>query len=69
MKENLEQQNLDEYEADEGFTLEFLKPQLALAVNRKNTLDDFNKVMLEREERVLELLIQEGYFESEGELL
>lgn len=69
VKENLEQQNLDEYEADEGFTLEFLKPQLALAVNRKNTLDDFNKVMLEREERVLELLIQEGYFESEGELL
>lgn len=33
VKEDLEQQNLDKYEADEGFVLEFLKPQLAIAVN------------------------------------
>lgn len=63
VKENLEQQNLDRYEADEGFTLEFLNPQLAIDVNRENILDDVCQVMLEREALVLELLIQEGYFE------
>ena len=63
MKEDLEQQNLDKYEADEDFTLEFLEPQLAIDVNRETVLDDFSQVMLEREALVLELLIQEGYFE------
>lgn len=68
VKEDLEQQNLDEYEADEGFTLEFLEPQLAIDVNRKTILDDFTQVMLEREALVLELLIQEGYFKCGGKL-
>ena len=62
MEEDLEQQNLDNYEADEGFTLEFLEPQLAIKVNRTTILDDFSQIMLEREALVLELLIQEGYF-------
>lgn len=68
VKEDLEQQNLDKYEAEEGFTLEFLEPQLAIDANRKTILDDFNRAMLEREALVLELLIQEGYFEWEGKL-
>lgn len=68
VKKDIEQQNLDKYEADEGFTLEFLKPQLAIDVNRKTILDDFTQVMLEREALVLELLIQEGYFEYGGKL-
>ena len=55
-------------EADEGFTLKFLEPQLAINVNRKTILDDFTQVMLEREALVLELLIQEGYFECGGKL-
>ncbi len=63
VKENLEQQNLDKYEADEGFTLEFVDPQLAIEANRENAMDDLDQVMLEREALVLELLIQEGYFE------
>ena len=67
-KENIEQQNLDKYEADEGFTLGFLKPQLAIDVNRETILDDFTQIMLEREALVLELLIQEGYFECGGKL-
>lgn len=53
---------MDEYEADEGFTLAFLEPQSAIEVNRETVLDDFSQVMLEREALVLELLIQEGYF-------
>lgn len=56
-------QNLDKYEAEEGFTLEYLEPQLAIDVNRKTILDDFSQAMLEREALVLELLIKEGYFE------
>ena len=66
VKEDLEQQNLDKYEADEGFTLEFPEPQLAINVNRETILDDFTQVMLEREALVLELLIQEGYFKCGG---
>ena len=68
MKKDIEQQNLDKYETDEGFTLKFLKPQLAINVNRETILDDFTQVMLEREALVLELLIQEGYFECGGKL-
>lgn len=54
---------MDKYEAEEGFTLEYLEPQLAIDVNRKTILDDFSQAMLEREALVLELLIKEGYFE------
>lgn len=68
VKEDIKQQNLDKYEADEGFTLEFLEPQLAIHVNREAILDDFTQVILEREALVLELLIQEGYFEYGGKL-
>lgn len=68
VKENIEQQSLDKYEADEGFTLQFLDPQPAIDVNRETVLDDFTQVMLEREALVLELLIQEGYFEYGGKL-
>lgn len=59
MKEDGEQQNMDKYEADEGFTLEFLEPQFAINVNRRTMLDDFSQVMLEREALVLELLLRE----------
>lgn len=61
VKDNLEQQNLDAHEAEAGYTLEFPDPKLAIDVNRKNVLDDFS----EQETRVLELLMQEGYFECE----
>lgn len=68
VKEDIEQQNLDMYEAEEGFALKFLEPQLAIDVNRETILDDFTQVMLEREALVLELLIQEGYFECGDKL-
>lgn len=66
VEETAGQQDLDRYEAEEGFTLTFLKPQLAIDKNRRSQLDDFNQAMLEREARVLELLLQEGYFERNG---
>lgn len=66
VQENLERQNLDKYEADEGVTLEYVNPQFAIDVNRENIMDDFSRGMLEREALVLELLIQEGYFDMKG---
>jgi 8-oxo-dGTP pyrophosphatase MutT (NUDIX family) len=61
--ENIREQILDDYESDEGFTLEFVTPEEAIA---KNRAADYGKMpfMLEREARVLELLIKEGYFEK-----
>lgn len=43
MKEDIEQQNLDKYEADDGFTLEFLKP--LLQVMEDDNLTEFQYVI------------------------
>ncbi len=51
--------HLDAYEAEEGFALEFVAPEAAISENRGST---FESVMLEREARVLEMLLSEGYF-------
>ncbi|MBP3370532.1 MAG: NUDIX domain-containing protein [Clostridia bacterium] len=53
-------QKLDGYEADEGFTLEFVKPVIAIDTNRNGDHGPKDKHMLEREARVLELLIEEN---------
>ena len=51
--------NLDDYESEEGFTLEFVKPEAAIEKNRNGNYD-LMPLMLEREARVLELIISEG---------
>lgn len=56
-------QKLDDYEADESFTLEFIAPEQAIAANRNKEHGPKNFYMIEREAKVLELLIKEGYFE------
>jgi len=48
VKEDMKQQNPNTYEAEEGFTLEFLEPQHAIDVNRKTIVDDFSQTMPER---------------------
>lgn len=53
-------QNLDAYEADECYTLEFVLPALAIQQNRRETQGPYDQIMLEREARVLELLLAEG---------
>lgn len=55
-------QSLDDYEANEGFTLQYVDPIEVIKVNRQNTSDKIVKLMIEREAKVLELLIDEGYF-------
>ena len=54
-------QRLDDYEAEERFTLEFVPPETAITVNRTVPHGPKEQTMLEREARVLELLMEEGY--------
>lgn len=53
-------QTLDDYEAEEHFTLEFVTPEKAIYVNRYVPHGPKDQQMLEREARVLELLMQEN---------
>lgn len=55
------QQNLDDYEADERFTLEWVAANTAIDVNRNADHGPTDQNMLEREARVLEILREEGY--------
>ena len=56
-------QELDEYEAKETFTLEYVEPDVAIRKNRHVGHSPYDPMMFEREARVLELLIAEGLFE------
>lgn len=55
-------QNLDAYEADEGFTPEFVTPEQAIETNRFHDHKGKWGLVQERECRVLEHLMEEGYF-------
>lgn len=55
-------QHLDDYEAEENFTLEYIKPITAITTNREKAHGTKDRNMLEREARVLELLIKDGFF-------
>lgn len=53
-------QQLDDYEAEEHFTLEYVDPTHAIRTNREVDHGPKDQIMLEREARVLEMMIQEG---------
>lgn len=55
-------QELDDYEAEEGYTPEWVAPETAIAANRRPDHGPVSAVMIEREARVLEMLRAEGYF-------
>ena len=48
------------YESEEHFTLEYVKPETAILSNRTKDHGPKDPVMLEREARVLEMLLSEG---------
>ena len=54
-------QHLDDYEAAERYTLEYVDPMYAIKRNRSVNESPYNKMMFEREAKVLELLIEEGF--------
>ena len=55
-------QRLDDYEAAEGFSLAWVRPETAVTANRRGDHGPKDPHMLEREARVLEMLAEEGYF-------
>ena len=55
-------QRLDDYEAEERFTPEFVTPEQAIHTNRFADHGGKDGVMLEREALVLQRLMEEGYF-------
>lgn len=61
-KNETKEQDLDDYEAEENFTLEWVAPEDAIAANRKTDHGPKSPIMIEREAKVLEILIEEGYF-------
>ena len=54
-------QQLDDYEARERYALEFVDPRTAVMKNRSVGPTPYHPWMFEREARVLELLMEEGY--------
>ena len=58
-------QELDGYEACEDYTLEFVTPRTAIRKNRNVTVSPYNRMMFEREARVLEMLMEEGLLPGE----
>ena len=54
------QQRLDNYEANENYTLEFVDPTIAIQKDRNVKDSPYDPMMFEREARVLEMLIDEG---------
>ncbi|MCH5198314.1 MAG: NUDIX domain-containing protein [Oscillospiraceae bacterium] len=59
--ENAVSQDLDDYEEKEEYTLEFIDPETAIKKNRSVIHSPYNNMMFEREARVLEELIADGY--------
>ena len=54
-------QNLDDYEAEERFTPEFVTPERAIHVNRFHDHQGKWGIVQQRDNRVLEMLMEEGY--------
>ena len=58
--DKIELQNLDDYEKDEEFTLVFVDPITAIVKNLSSIKATIRGVMIERDVRVLKVLIEEG---------
>lgn len=55
-------QDLDDYEKEEKFTLEYVNPDKAIFINRILNHGANNQNTFEHEARALEILKEEGYF-------
>lgn len=62
-KDEAVSQNLQGYEAEEGYELVYVDPRVAIEKNRHLGKTPYSPTMFEREARVLEMLIEEGYFD------
>ena len=60
VENDLIKQNLDEYEQDEEFILKYVDPQTAIITNYNHQDNLFRKTMIDRDAKVLEILVKEG---------
>jgi hypothetical protein len=58
--DQLTSQQLDDYEAQESYRLEYVEPLVAMSKNYNVKISPYNQMMFEREARVLENLIADG---------
>lgn len=58
------EQDLDDYEAEAGYEPVWVEPEQAIKVQRSGTLDISVRYIREREARILEMLMDEGYFDN-----
>lgn len=56
----VQQQELDDYEEEEGFTLEYVTPSQVLVANNGCHCSEVDQLMLQRDSTVIQLLVQEG---------
>ena len=59
-EKNTHDQSLDAYELDEGFELRFISASEAININRTHDHSDYDEHLIERESKVLELLVKDG---------
>ena len=59
-EDTIEIQTLDAYEAEEQFTLEFVRAEEAIKINESHERGSMHQTMTERENRVLKLLIEDS---------
>ena len=62
-EDDISSQQLDDYEMKAGFTLNFVTAEEAIQTNLKNAPND-PSMMLEREAKVLQLLLDSGYINA-----
>ena len=63
VEEDTVDQSLDLYESEENYRLEYVDPQTVITKNRSGSHSPYNVLMLEREAKVIELLMAEGFFD------
>ena len=61
VKDELREQKLDDYEKDEGFTLEYVTPDFAVKTNSECHHKEADMIMIARENKVIDILVKEGY--------
>lgn len=56
-KDMLQEQSLDDYESEEGFTLEYVLPETVIDVNKNAYHGGYDRHLIEREAKVTEYLL------------
>lgn len=61
VEEKVRVQKLDDYEKDEKFTLEYVTARQVLCTNKACDCAEADKIMIKRENRIIDILVREGF--------